>query len=229
MIKNKSSNIYFTKQIENDIIQYSKSTSQKEKNKLWKESIGRGLKELIDNVVQAYRFGVISNISFLKEECILYLITVLNKYDGTRGSKAFNYFTVITKHWFFFHYKKYKKQKFEESNIEDSSFEVNDFKNVSVEHEYEKLREDFEFKFHFLIEIESWKDKWKNNDKMIKIIDSISWLFSNIDEVEFMTKKGVYVLLREISGLETKDISFGIKKLELNLKNFKRRWNNGEI
>ncbi len=158
----------------------------------------------------------------------MYLISVLNRFDVSRGSKAFNYFTVITKHWFFFKYKQHKKQKFEESNIDDI-FDAENLESISTVNEYDLLRENHEFKKSFVEEIKTWKPKFENNKKLIKVIDAIIYVFENTDEIDFLSKNGIYVYLREISGLETKEISSSVKKLIPLLNAFTKKWNNGDI
>jgi len=225
-MKNKS-NFYFTQEIEDAIVLYSNTDSKDLKNELYKNLIGKTLKELIDNVVQVYQVGYLPNISFLKEECLLYLISVLNKFDASRGSKAFNYFTVITKHWFFFKSRQHKKQKFEESNI-DEVFDSENVENISTFNEYDLLRENSEFKNGLIEEVKTWKSKF-DNKKVIKVIDAIVYVFENTDQIDFLSKNGIYVYLREISGLETKEISSSIKKLIPLLKIYIKKWNNGEV
>lgn len=225
--KNKK-NFYFTEDTERAILDYVRSTDAKEKNEIFKNRMNKTFKELIDNVVQVYKLGKLPNISLLKEDCLLYLISVLHKFDENRESAAFTYFTVVTKHWFFFQFKKFNKQKYEECNIDDvhSTEEID---NVSTFNDYEFLRESVEFRMSFLKELNEYKTKFSEGDKVLKVINSIIYIFDNMDNIDFLSKKGIYVYLREISGLETKEISSCIKKLSPFMKNFKRRWNNGEI
>ncbi len=239
MKKKNEQNFYFTKEVQDAIIAYVETDSREIKNNLYKDLIGKTLKELIDNVVQVYKLGNLPNISFLKEECLLYLISVLSRFDKDRGSKAYTYFTVITKHWFFFQYKKFKKQSYQEIDIDelykntkesvDSQKSLDSADETVTYNEYDILRENFEFKQNFLKEIELWKDYFPLNEKMKKVINAISYVFEDSEQLDFLSKKGIYVYLREISGLETKEISFAIKKLIPLLHGFRNKWNNGNI
>lgn len=225
--KNKK-NFYFTEDTEQAILEYVKSTDSKEKNEIFKNRMNKTFKELIDNVVQVYKLGKLPNISLLKEDCLLYLISVLHKFDQNRESAAFTYFTVVTKHWFFFQHKKFNKQKFEECNIEDVHT-AEEVENIASFNDYEFLRESAEFRYSFLKELNEYKLKFTEGDKTLKVINSIIYIFEHIDDIDWLSKKGIYVYLREISGLETKEISSSIKKLSPFIKNFTKRWNNGEI
>lgn len=232
--KKNEQNFYFTREIQDAIVEYVETDSKDIKNKLYKDSIGKTLKELIDNVVQVYNLGNLPNISFLKEECLLYLISVLSKFDKNKGSKAFTYFTVVTKHWFFFQFRKNKKQSYQEIEINEffksagSDTATNNTEDLITHNEYEAVRESHEFKILFLKEIEKWKKEY-NTEKINSLINAISYVFENYNDLDFLSKKGIFVYLREISGLETKEISSIIKKLTPLLKSFQKKWNNGEL
>ena len=57
----------------------------------------------------------------LKDECEIHLITILSNFNPNRGSKAFSYFSVITKNWFIAKVKKTAIQLKRESAFEDIS------------------------------------------------------------------------------------------------------------
>lgn len=243
----KKPNEYFTNEVQNAILAYVKTNSLTEKNTLYKEIIGPKLKELIDNVVQVYKFGSLPNISFLKEECLLYLIAQLSKFEEdkiskitNKKSKAFTYFTVVSKHWFFASYKKHKKRKYEEINIDDlyksgsTASGLNESRNDSIDeiityNEYDLELERYEFKEALLKEINLWKDQFKNDLEFQKTINSVYTLIENINEIEFFNKKGIFVYLRELTGLETKEISAALKKIAVLFRAFKNKWDDGKI
>ena len=55
---------------------------------------------MVDKIVYTYKFTTLPNVDALKDECKVWLTTILDKYDPNKGSKAFSYFSVITKNWF---------------------------------------------------------------------------------------------------------------------------------
>ena len=228
----KNKNFYFTKETENAIIAYVKSDSKKEKDDLYSNHISKVLKELIDNIVQVYNLGRLPNIDFLKEECLLYLISIFPKFNEKKGSAAFTYFTVVAKNWFFFQFKKHKKQKFEEIDIEEliSSPKIigENLDSISVENDYEILRESAEFNRGLVLYLKDYKNAI-DNPKLIKVVDSIIYIFENVEELDFLNKKGLYVYLRELSCLETKEISNCIKKVIPVVSEYRKKWNNGDI
>jgi len=62
--------------------------------------------EMVEKIVYTYKFNNLPNIEDLKSECKIFLTTILDKYDTSRGSKAFSYFSVITKIGLFIKLKK---------------------------------------------------------------------------------------------------------------------------
>ena len=98
--------MYFTKIHEEAIIQYASSDDNAVKTKLYSTLIQPAFSELVDKIVYTYKFNNLPNIDYLKDDCKVWLTTILSKYDPNRGSKAFSYFSVITKNWFIHKVKK---------------------------------------------------------------------------------------------------------------------------
>jgi len=220
-------NNYFTKVHENAIIEYALTDSRDIRTKLYIELIGPAFDELVDKIVYTYKFHTLPNIDYLKDDCKLWLITILDKYDPERKSKAFSYFSVITKNWFIHKVKQNSKRlkrdvQYEGLNGEEAS-------QVLVTHNtYEKDREDMEFWTLLFKEIDGWeKLKLKENEK--KVLDAIRILFNSIDEIEIFNKKAIYLYMREITGLNTKQIVNNLNKIRKRYRNFKNEWERGKI
>ena len=96
------------------------------RTKLYIELIGPAFDELVDKIVFTYKFNTLPNIDYLKDDCKLWLITILDKYDPERKSKAISYFSVITKNWFIHKVKQTSKRAKREVDYEEASREIND-------------------------------------------------------------------------------------------------------
>ena len=110
MPRKRSGKHYFTKDHENAIIQYVATDDQRIRTELYVEYIGPAFNEMVDKIVYTYKFTNLPNIDALKGECKVWLTTILDKYDPSKGSKAFSYFSVITKNWFIHKVKKNAKR-----------------------------------------------------------------------------------------------------------------------
>ncbi len=51
----------------------------------------------------------------------------------------------------------------------------------------------------------------------------------SIDQIEIFNKKAIYLYLREITGLNTKQIVSCLNKMREKYGTFKKKWDNGEI
>ena len=104
--RKRTKNDYFTRLHEEAIIKYVSSDCQKERSQLYIEWIGPAFNDLVDKIVFTYKFNNLPNIEPLRDECKVWLTTILNKYNPNKGSKAFSYFSVVTKNWFIHQFKK---------------------------------------------------------------------------------------------------------------------------
>ena len=219
---------YFTQVHENAIIRYNNSADARERSRLYVEYIQPAFNEMVDKIVFTYKFTSLPNIEVLREECKIYLTTILEKYNPDKGSKAFSYFSVITKNWFIHKVKKTNQQNKREVNIEDLSVE-NQLKYVSTHNEYSELRQEREFWELLWREIESWeKMKLKANEE--KVLQAIKILLNDVDNSDLIfNKKAIYLYIREITGLNTKQVVNNLNKLRIKYRVFKYRWNEGQL
>ena len=224
--KSKKNN-YFTKVHEEAIIKYALTDSRGIRTELYVELIGPAFDELVDKIVYTYKFNTLPNIDYLKDDCKLWLITILDKYDPERKSKAFSYFSVITKNWFIHKVKQNSKRIKRDVQYEDLKNE--ECNEILVTHNtYESDREYVEFWTLLFKEIYSWENlKLKENEK--KVLDAIRILFNSIDEIEIFNKKAIYLYMREITGLNTKQIVNNLNKIRKRYRNFKSEWERGKI
>ncbi len=225
--KKKTKNLYFTKDHERAIVEYALTRDLKIRTRLYIEYIGPVFDEMVDKIVYTYKFTSLPNIDYLKNDCKVWLTTILNKYDPNRGSAAFSYFSVITKNWFIHKVKRTTLRRRREVNYEDLFKDVESEKMV-VQNEYESIREEREFWMNFYSEMGSWDvGSLKENEK--KVLEAVKILFESVDDIEIFNKKAIYLYLREITGLNTKQVVNNLKKLREKYRNFKSKWEAGKI
>src|SRR6056300_1602164 len=106
----KKKNMYFTQVHEKAIIDFSSTNDLKVREKLYVDIIQPVFSQMVDKIVFTYRFTSLPDIDDLREECKGWLVTILAKFDPNKGSKAFSYFSVVTKNWFIHKVKKNKKK-----------------------------------------------------------------------------------------------------------------------
>ena len=226
MIKKKS-NYYFTQDHEDAIIKYALSTDKAVRTKLYVEFIQPAFDEMVDKIIFTYKFNTLPNIDYLRDECNIWLTTILDKYDTTKGSKAFSYYSVITKNWFIQNVKKTNKERKRELTIEDAEKEI-DEETDTIPNDYEGTRENDEFWSHLMNEINSW-EKLDLRENERKVLNAIIQIFNNIDNIEIFNKKAIYLYIRELTGLNTKQVVSGLTGIKAKYRLFKENWDDGEI
>tara|TARA_B100000029_G_C17512271_1_gene936751 strand:+ start:851 stop:1543 length:693 start_codon:yes stop_codon:yes gene_type:complete len=225
--RKKTSNYYFTKVHEEAIVKYSLSNSLEERTEYYIKFIQPAFHEMVDKIIYTYKFTNLPNIDVLKEECKIWLTTILDKYDPNKGSKAFSYFSVITKNWFIHKVKKNTQRNKREVQYEDVTHEL-ERQHLTVHNEYYKIRSDQEFWSHLWGEINSWEQlKLKENEE--KVLQAVKILFENCDNIEIFNKKAVYLYLREITGLNTKQVVNNLNKIREKYRIFRKSWVEGKI
>jgi len=182
---------------------------------------------MVDKIVYTYKFTNLPNIDYLKDDCKIWLTTILDKYDPNKKSKAFSYFSVITKNWFIHKVKKNSKRLQREQCIDDFIFDSGD-ENLIVENDYLEKRQHAEFLGFLFLEIQKWeKLDLKENER--KVLESIKILFESADDIDIFNKKAIYLYIREITGLNTKQVVNNLNKIRLKYRAFKNRWEKDEL
>ena len=116
--KKRNKNHYFTKDTEQAIIDYCGTDALSTRSQLYVEAIQPAFNELVDKIVYTYKFTSLENIDVLKDDCKIWLTTILGKFDPSQGTKAFSYFSVVTKNWFTHKAKKQTKKNKREINYD---------------------------------------------------------------------------------------------------------------
>ena len=225
--KKRNKNYYFTKVHEEAIIEYCKTNSHQKRSDLYIEYIQPAFNEMVNKIIFTYRFTSLPNIDSLRDDCKVWLTTILNKYDPDKGSKAFSYFSVVTKNWFIHKVKRNARRNQKEIYFEDMTNPLEE-ELISQEKQYDALREDFEFWNNFYEEVKTWSDDMlKENEK--KVLEAVKILFDSSEDIEIFNKKAIYFYIREITGLNTKQVVSSLNKVRTRYRTFKTKWNEGKI
>jgi len=220
--------MYFTQVHEDAIVEYClENTTFKRRSALYEDLIQPAFSEMVDKIVYTYRFTTLPNIDELRDDCKVWLTTILAKYDPNRGSKAFSYFSVITKNWFIHQVKKNSKRAKREVEYDKAQNEIEKVMRTSDD-SYLENRIEEEFWTSLWDEINSWEtDMMNENEK--KVYNAVKIVLNSKEDIEIFNKKAVYLYLREITGLNTKQIVSQLNKMRKKYRNFKHRWDNDKF
>tara|TARA_R100001443_G_scaffold75952_1_gene83426 strand:- start:432 stop:1061 length:630 start_codon:yes stop_codon:yes gene_type:complete len=206
-------------------VRYASTKCQKERTDLYIKWIQPAFDEMVDKIVYTYKFNNLPNIDPLKDECKVWLTTILDKYDPSKGSKAFSYFSVVTKNWFIHRVKKNSKKVRREISFEDlvENGGTGILGTADETPSYIDQRAEVEFWNSLLLQLDRWDTKQlKKNEK--NVLHAIRVLLNNVDNIEIFNKKAVYLYLRELTGLNTKQVVNNLNKIRERYRTFKVRW-----
>lgn len=224
--RKRTKNNYFTKIHEEAIVKYALSACIKEKSNLYISLIQPAFDEMVNKIIFTYKFNNLPNIDYLRDDCKVWLTTILDKYDPKKGSKAFSYFSVVTKNWFIHKVKKNSKKLKKEVSFETvvSTGGPDILGTSSDTSDYLERREEAEFWSCLMTQVDSWDTgNLKPNEK--SVLEAVKILLHNIDDIEIFNKKAVYLYLRELTGLNTKQVVNNLNKLREKYRTFKNKWN----
>jgi hypothetical protein len=200
--KKKKSNYYFDQDVEDAIIRYNSldpSENQSERNKIYQEEIHYAFDKLSENIINTFKFEYFDDVyEDVKIEVVSFLVMNIHKYDHTKGSKAFSYFSVVAKNYLILHnnanYKKY---------CTHTGVDILNTKQISQSKEayFSEFTDEMVQYFNNNI-----PNLFKNK-RDIEVAYAIVELMKQRDEIENFNKKALYVLIREMTNIETSYIT----------------------
>lgn len=204
---------YFTKDTDRALEAFIFSEDAEEKKKIFTEDISPAFQKLIENLIYVYRFFNIDDLETIKREALSNLYEMIPKFDPTKGTKGFSYFNVVARNWFIQKAKEKKKRQRQENEL-----------HVDVDHEststdpnfivkpYEDLAIDRERSLILAESMESWRGR-VSKDIDQKVLEAVIFLFKNPDMPTIFNRKAIYLYLRDMTGLSTKQVVTSLKKL----------------
>lgn len=219
--------MYFTQVHEDAIVKYCSTNCLREKEDLYMSLIRPAFSQMVDKIVFTYRFTNLPDIEDLREECKGWLITILAKFDPNKGSKAFSYFSVVTKNWFIHKVKKNKKRLEREVSFDAVDYDL-ERDLLDKAESYQDMQVRKELMKNLRLEMETWEvDFTKPAEK--KVYDAVIILFDSAEDIEIFNKKAIYLYLRELTGMNTKQVVTQLNKMRRRYREFRDDWDDGKI
>ena len=199
--RRKKSKVYFGTPVHDAIVKYNHSDDVNFRHKIYTEEIHAAFLKLAENIINTFKFSYFDyGFRDLQEEVVSNLVINMHKFDETRGSKAFSYFSIIAKNYLILNNNaNYKKLKLHE-NI-DTLYD----KGTKDEGLEKKVTTDV-----FEKNIEYFNDNLDNlfpkeNDR--HVAESILYLCKNKDSIDNFNKKALYIMIREMTDVKTSKIT----------------------
>jgi hypothetical protein len=192
--------MYFTSITENAIIEYNKSKSISDRNKLYDTHIKYPFEKIAENVLNTYKFSYFDDSAAdVKREVVSQMISKIHMYQEGKG-KAFSYFTRMALNHLIIlnnsNYKRYKQTDIisslpenwdttEDPSVLEASETHMEFRNLMLKYWEKKINVVFD------------------RQRDIQIADAVLELFRRVDYIENFNKKNLYLLIREMTGYKT--------------------------
>ena len=199
--RKKKSKIYFGTPVHDAIVAYNRSDDYTFRHKIYTEEIHPAFLKLAENIINTFKFSYFDyGFRDLQEEVVSNLVINMHKFDETRGSKAFSYFSIVAKNYLILNNNaNYKKMKSHE-NVEI----LNDFGKKDDAIETSTSKEVFDKTLQFL---DSKLEQLFPKEKDRNVASSILYLCHNKDSIDNFNKKALYIMIREMTNVPTSKIT----------------------
>ena len=199
--RKKKSKIYFGTPVHDAIVEYNHSDDVNFRHKIYTEEIHPAFMKLAENIINTYKFTYFDyGFRDLQEEVVSNLVINMHKFDETRGSKAFSYFSIIAKNYLILNNNaNYKKLKLHENidTLYDKGTKDEGLEKKVTTEVFEKTIEYFNDNLDNLFP--------KENDR--HVAESILYLCKNKDSIDNFNKKALYIMIREMTDVKTSKIT----------------------
>ena len=95
---------YFGMDVQEAIVRYNTNPDNHTlRNKIYGQEIHKAFDKLAENIINTFKFSYFDDgFNDVKHEVVAFMVMNIHKYDHTKGSKAFSYFSVVAKNYLIF-------------------------------------------------------------------------------------------------------------------------------
>jgi hypothetical protein len=224
--KSKGRKLYFGPDTDKAILDFKNEECDKIRQRIYVSKIQPSFAKLSENLIFIHGFAK-HHYSYetLKDDCVAFLYETLQKFDSSRGTKAFSYFNVVAKNWLIIQSKKRVRNlsrhvslsNFNEMKATDK--EMIEMSNCMPSQDFVVIANENK---QILIEMLEKIRKRINSQNEISCMNAIQTVFESVDDLDFLNKRGVFVYLRELSGLTPKQLSVAMSNIRKHYKDIKK-------
>ena len=207
----KTRNMYFNMDTQAAIVKYQKLESHEKRLVLYEKEILPAFSKLSENLIFVYGFkSPYLNFDELKADCVSFLYESIHKWSPERGTKAFSYYNVVAKNWLIINCRQHKKIKNRHVSIDDpygmTTTQKELFESYTVDPSPDETLIKRQQRTQIMKLLDEMKVKLTNHNELI-CLQAIETLFSNIENLDLLNKRAVLIYIRDISGLDKKQLS----------------------
>lgn len=202
--------LYFDSDTQHAIELFQQAEDSSTKHQLYLSKIMPAFDKLVESLIFIYGFASPNEpIEHLKNDCVTFLYESLHKFDASRGTKAFSYFNVVARNWLVISSKNRQKKVKRFVSIEDlkesksAEAEMYHSLQVGTTPEDDMLRAG-----HREIIVDTMRKikKLLGQPHEHACMDAIITVFEQLDDLDFLNKRAVFVYVKNISNLNQKQM-----------------------
>lgn len=202
--------LYFDAETQRAIEQFQQSVDNNIRHQLYLSKIMPAFDKLVESLIFIYGFASPNEpIEHMKNDCVTFLYESLHKFDVTRGTKAFSYFNVVARNWLVISSKNRQKKTKRFVSIEDlkesKSAEAEMFHSMHVGSTPEQQMVKAGNR-DLIVETMRKIKRSLSQPHEHACIDAIITVFEQLDELDLLNKRAVFVYVKNISNLNQKQM-----------------------
>ena len=220
--KNKKVDEDFVLLMEAQIEYTSQPSIIAQKDEIFRKEIRIPLWRLVENII--FNFGLFRgdvDVKTLHNDCVGFVYSKFANFDPTKGTKSFSFYGTIAKH-----YLMNEKKDFDKTttvNLEYESFrDEADCKEVVFIDDENENEKSFSFFNTVIDELEREINKKNISKNDEKVGDAIIQIFKRHKDINVYQKNQLYKILKEVTGLDTKDITYSLSRIKVFYKVLKQ-------
>jgi hypothetical protein len=191
------------------------SDRKQQRDKIFREKLEKPLKKIAENILFRYKlFTPDIDSRSQQRDCFTFLYSKFVNFNPWINKKSYSFFGTIAKHFYLGNKKDYTKLLSVNYDYESNKDEAD---NKKIEDPIPYAKKDVSYDlFHYIIksiEEEMEKKSLSKNDQRVggAIID----IFKNHEIIGVYNKNQVYQLIKENTGLETKDVTYSLGRFRV--------------
>jgi hypothetical protein len=224
----KNQKYYFTDETQAAIIEYIVSEDPKEKERLYTTKIHTPFCEICKNLIVVYKFAEPEEMDEVIADCTSLLWEIIDRFDPSKGHRAFAFFTVVARNFLVTRKKNLRKHQSRNQYCdignpfeEDSGLSLSDISKISDYQVYETPEETL-IKEQFS---DSVMDLWDVMEEELDFTENLTSLETSViaacreicDQIEVLdltTKMAMRTYIEEYTGLSRKEVNQTLKNLK---------------
>lgn len=220
------SKTYFGADTQKSIVEYQNETDPQIKEYIYVKKILPAFDSLVENLINVYGFKVqFDSKEDLKHEALEFLYGTVPKYDHTKNFKAFSYFNVVAKHWLTIKSKQNAKKIQQYVSIDDTeNMSMADAEKIESHNyipSYDEVTTSKEMKLYIQKILKELNAKARTTNEKATLL-AVEDILNNVENLEFFSKRALLLYIREISGMNSKQLSMTLSSLKKQYKELKK-------